>query len=137
MLFIPFHGIATRELCKQGTRAWHRTDITTQILHHLKQVTASYKATSIMSNSQCTEPANKVHKIIKLLDSTGLQLLDSVACEYEDSFGLEDFGSLTETFVKQDKQFVIARVRTVDPKQPDKVRWHAQHALLAMRSIAS
>lgn len=36
----------------------------------------------------------KLPEAIRLMDSTGLTLLDSVSCEYEDSFCLETFGDL-------------------------------------------
>ncbi|KAL2918772.1 hypothetical protein HK105_201606 [Polyrhizophydium stewartii] len=62
--------------------------------------------------------------IIRLLDSAGENVIDSVACDYEDSFCLETFGDLCEMHrqaePKGKKSFIIARVQTWDPKQPDK-----------------
>jgi hypothetical protein len=63
---------------------------------------------------------------LRLLDSTGDNLIDSISGDYEDSFTLETFGELTEEFFEDtsgpfQKTFIIARVETRDPKQPDKV----------------
>jgi hypothetical protein len=60
---------------------------------------------------------------IRLLDSTGTQLLDSISGDYEDSFCLETFEDLSRLYMERDssKGFIIARVQTVDPKQPGKV----------------
>ncbi|KAI8834298.1 hypothetical protein BC829DRAFT_70821 [Chytridium lagenaria] len=55
---------------------------------------------------------------------SGSRVLDSVSTEYEDSFCLESFGDLityhAESEPKGEKAFIIARVQTWDPKQPDK-----------------
>lgn len=63
--------------------------------------------------------------IIHLLDETGKILIDSISAEYEDSFCLESFGELTKTHAniepKDSRAFIIARVQSCDPKQPDKV----------------
>lgn len=63
---------------------------------------------------------------IRLLDSKGEKILDSVAADYEDSFTLETFGDLSESHESTEpvgtKHFIIARVQTWDPKQPEKVR---------------
>ncbi|RKO94672.1 hypothetical protein BDK51DRAFT_29029 [Blyttiomyces helicus] len=65
-------------------------------------------------------------EVIRLLDSSGTRVLDSVAAEYEDSFCLETFGDLAKAHMECDpkgtKSFVIARVQTWDHKQPNKVR---------------
>jgi hypothetical protein len=62
--------------------------------------------------------------VIKLFDSTGNVLIDSVSAEYEDSFCLDSFGDLiaqhSETEPIGTKSFIIARVQTWDPKQPEK-----------------
>ncbi|KAJ3194914.1 hypothetical protein HK101_001586 [Irineochytrium annulatum] len=62
--------------------------------------------------------------VIRLMDSTGTRVLDSLASEYEDSFCLDTFGDLigfhAEAEPKGKKSFIIARVQTWDPKQPDK-----------------
>lgn len=62
--------------------------------------------------------------VIRLLDSTGEKLLDSVSEEYEDSFCLESFGDLAQAHYecepKGTRCLIIARVQTWDPKQPDK-----------------
>ncbi|KAJ3107180.1 hypothetical protein HDU97_004600 [Phlyctochytrium planicorne] len=76
---------------------------------------------------------------IRLLDSTGTKVLDSVSTEYEDSFCLESFGDLVsyhaESEPKGSKAFIIARVQTWDPKQPEKAfysyynAWHLNKIL--------
>ncbi|KAJ1543868.1 hypothetical protein HK096_008042 [Nowakowskiella sp. JEL0078] len=62
--------------------------------------------------------------IIRLLDSEGEKVLDSVLTEYEDSFCLENFGDLIELHATSEplgtKKFIIARVQTWDCKQPEK-----------------
>ncbi|KAJ3300040.1 hypothetical protein HK104_005036 [Borealophlyctis nickersoniae] len=62
--------------------------------------------------------------IIRLLDSSGVNVLDSVSAEYEDSFSLETFGDMAmqhyEAEPKGTKSFIIARVQTWDHKQPEK-----------------
>ncbi|KAJ3214858.1 hypothetical protein HDU67_001123 [Dinochytrium kinnereticum] len=61
---------------------------------------------------------------IRLLDSSGSRVLDSVSTEYEDSFCLEAFADLIEYHAESEpkgrKAFIIARVQTWDPKQPEK-----------------
>ncbi|KNC98812.1 uncharacterized protein SPPG_05789 [Spizellomyces punctatus DAOM BR117] len=62
--------------------------------------------------------------VIRLLDSSGTNVLDSVSTDYEDSFCLETFGDLIsmhrESEPKGTKEFIIARVQTWDHKQPEK-----------------
>ncbi|KAJ3027705.1 UNVERIFIED_CONTAM: hypothetical protein HDU68_003292 [Siphonaria sp. JEL0065] len=62
-------------------------------------------------------------EVIRLLDSKGDRVLDSVAAEYEDSFCLETFGDLIASHdacePKGTRSFIIARVQTWDHKQPD------------------
>lgn len=62
--------------------------------------------------------------VIRLLDSTGINILDSVSTEYEDSFSLDSFQESIEHHFASDpkdtKCFILARVQTWDPKQPDK-----------------
>ena len=59
-------------------------------------------------------------KILDLKDAHG-DTIDSVSADYEDTFTLESFEELIETFEKAGKSFVVARVTTADPKQPEKV----------------
>ncbi|KAI8819595.1 uncharacterized protein EV422DRAFT_507240 [Fimicolochytrium jonesii] len=63
--------------------------------------------------------------IIRLLDTSGTTVLDSVSTEYEDSFTLETFGDSIEAHYecepKGSKSFIIARTQTWDVKQPGKV----------------
>ncbi len=59
-------------------------------------------------------------RIIRLYDAQK-ELLDSVCAEYEDSFTLDTFGELIDHFEAAEKSFIIARVQTCDPKQPEKV----------------
>jgi hypothetical protein len=63
--------------------------------------------------------------VIRLLDSSGQELLDSISGDYEDSFCLETFEDLAKSYAnsepKNTKGFILARVQTVDPKQPGKV----------------
>lgn len=62
--------------------------------------------------------------VIRLLDSTGINILDSVSTEYEDSFSLDTFqDSITQhesSDPQNTKHFILARVQTWDPKQPEK-----------------
>ncbi|KAI9346914.1 hypothetical protein BDR26DRAFT_799832 [Obelidium mucronatum] len=62
-------------------------------------------------------------EVIRLLDSKGERVLDSVSAEYEDSFCLETFGDLIAAHddcePKGTRSFIIARVQTWDHKQPD------------------
>ncbi|KAI8894279.1 hypothetical protein BC833DRAFT_605471 [Globomyces pollinis-pini] len=62
--------------------------------------------------------------IIRLLDSHASDMIDSVASDYEDSFSLDSFGDSClahfDSEPKHMKGFIIARVQTLDPKQPDK-----------------
>jgi hypothetical protein len=64
-------------------------------------------------------------EIINLIDTDGEILIDSVSGEYEDSFCLETFSDLARAHESSDpagtKSFIIARVQTWDPKQPEKV----------------
>lgn len=63
--------------------------------------------------------------IIRLFDSTGKTIEDSLSGDYEDSFCLETFEDMCKTHFNADpkntKGLIIARVQTLDPKQPDKV----------------
>ncbi|KAI8913536.1 hypothetical protein EDD86DRAFT_187730 [Gorgonomyces haynaldii] len=63
-------------------------------------------------------------EIIRLLESDGETIMDSVSAEYEDSFCLDTFGDLAKSHAQADpkgtKSFIIARVQTWDPKQPEK-----------------
>ncbi|ORY47667.1 hypothetical protein BCR33DRAFT_764075 [Rhizoclosmatium globosum] len=71
-------------------------------------------------------------KVIRLLDSSGDRVLDSVSAEYEDSFCLESFGDLIAAHAncepKGTKSFIIARVQTWDHKQPDSKFFSYYHA---------
>ncbi len=59
--------------------------------------------------------------IIRLLDKDQHTLIDSLSTEYEDSFSLDSFLDLIQMYAKSDeKSFIIARVQTLDPKQPEK-----------------
>lgn len=66
----------------------------------------------------------KKEGIIRLLNSSGTTVMDSVSVEYEDSFCLDTFGELIEQHQNSEpkgtKNFIIARVQTWDHKQPDK-----------------
>lgn len=70
--------------------------------------------------------------IIRLLDSSGKTLLDSVSAEYEDSFELETFANLIkeaeEAEPKGKRHFIIARVQTWDHRQPDRAFYSYYHA---------
>jgi hypothetical protein len=63
--------------------------------------------------------------IIRLLNAEGKEVHDSISGDYEDSFCLETFEDLMNMHFnaepKNTKGFIIARVQTLDPKQPDKV----------------
>ncbi|KAI8607134.1 hypothetical protein BC830DRAFT_1175655, partial [Chytriomyces sp. MP71] len=63
-------------------------------------------------------------QIIKLLDSTGERVLDSVSAEYEDSFSLESFADLISAHENANpagtRAFIIARVQTWDHKHPER-----------------
>ncbi|TPX61930.1 hypothetical protein PhCBS80983_g00877 [Powellomyces hirtus] len=60
--------------------------------------------------------------MIRLFDSSGTTIVDSIATDYEDSFSLETFGELIQAHYECDpvgsKAFIIARVQTWDMKQP-------------------
>ncbi|KAI9362054.1 hypothetical protein DFJ73DRAFT_813183 [Zopfochytrium polystomum] len=62
--------------------------------------------------------------VVRLLDSSGVNVIDSVSAEYEDSFCLESFEDLIEQHAAVDPpgshSFIIARVQTWDHKQPGK-----------------
>ncbi|ORX55226.1 hypothetical protein BCR36DRAFT_581272 [Piromyces finnis] len=66
----------------------------------------------------------KKEGVIRLLNSSGTTVMDSVSVEYEDSFCLDTFGELIEQHQNSEpkgtKNFIIARVQTWDHKQPDK-----------------
>lgn len=63
--------------------------------------------------------------VIQLYDHDGVTVIDSVSADYEDSFCLETFADMAQEYAnskpKGTKSFIIARVQTWDPKQPDKV----------------
>jgi hypothetical protein len=58
-------------------------------------------------------------KMIKLIDTKN-EIVDSVSMSYEDSFTLDTFQDMIQESHKLDKSFILARVSTIDPKQPDK-----------------
>lgn len=65
--------------------------------------------------------------VIRLLDSSGSKLLDCVSGEYEDTFTLESFEELVESYKEVGpgptglpRSFIIARVQTWDANQPDR-----------------
>jgi len=62
----------------------------------------------------------KPTSFIQLRDSSGSKILDSVQADYEDSFSLESFADTIAAYRKQEKQFIIARIQTYDPKMPEK-----------------
>ncbi|RKO88185.1 hypothetical protein BDK51DRAFT_34766 [Blyttiomyces helicus] len=72
--------------------------------------------------------------VIRLLDSSGTTVMDSISAEYEDSFCLDTFGELVkqhgEAEPRGQKAFILARVQTWDHKQPDRAfysyynAWH-------------
>ena len=63
--------------------------------------------------------------LIRLLSPDNTTVVDSLSGDYEDSFTIESFSdSIKEHYdadPKNTKGFIIARVQTMDPKQPDKV----------------
>jgi hypothetical protein len=63
--------------------------------------------------------------IIRLLDSTGNNIEDSIDGDYEDSFCLDTFEDLCKAHFECDppnsKGFIIARIKSTDPKNPEKV----------------
>ncbi|KAJ2991827.1 hypothetical protein HDV02_003472 [Globomyces sp. JEL0801] len=71
--------------------------------------------------------------IIRLLDTDGVSVQDSISGDYEDSFCLETFEDLCKMHFDADpkntKGFIIARVQTWDPKQPGKRYIHRLHVL--------
>jgi hypothetical protein len=67
-------------------------------------------------------------KFIRLFDASQTTVLDSISVEYEDSFCLETFGTLIEVAESTKKHFIIARVQTADPKQPEKTFYSYYHA---------
>ncbi|OUM62472.1 hypothetical protein PIROE2DRAFT_61878 [Piromyces sp. E2] len=74
----------------------------------------------------------KKEGIIRLLNSSGTTVMDSVSVEYEDSFCLDTFGELIEQHQNSEpkgtKNFIIARVQTWDHKQPDKAYYSYYNA---------
>ncbi|KAJ3196567.1 hypothetical protein HK101_008479 [Irineochytrium annulatum] len=69
-------------------------------------------------------------EVIRLLDSAGTRVLDSVSAEYEDSFSLEAFGDLVRSHADMEPRTaaIIARVQTWDPKQPEKAYYSYYNA---------
>ncbi|KAJ3088877.1 hypothetical protein HK102_007726 [Quaeritorhiza haematococci] len=69
---------------------------------------------------------------IRLLDSSGTKVLDSVSGEYEDSFCLETFADLARMHYEAPppgtKCSIIARVQTWDPKQPERAYYSYYNA---------
>jgi hypothetical protein len=63
--------------------------------------------------------------IIRLLDAEGKTVHDSISGDYEDSFTLDSFAYSCKMHFdcdpKNTRGFIIARVQTLDPKQPEKV----------------
>ena len=63
--------------------------------------------------------------LIRLFKSDGTSIVDSISGDYEDSFTIETFLDSANAHFdmepKLTKGFIIARVQTMDPKQPDKV----------------
>lgn len=57
--------------------------------------------------------------MLKLIDTKN-EVVDSISISYEDSFTLESFQDMIEASHLADKSFILARVSTVDPKQPEK-----------------
>jgi len=74
----------------------------------------------------------KKEGVIRLLNSSGTAVMDSVSVEYEDSFCLDTFGELIEQHQSSEpkgtKNFIIARVQTWDHKQPDKAYYSYYNA---------
>ncbi|KAJ3343393.1 serine/threonine-protein kinase KIN2 [Gonapodya sp. JEL0774] len=70
------------------------------------------------------DPLEMDGDIIKLMDSSGKTVLDSVSADYEDCFTIECLGDLIRAHLLTDpkgtRNFIIARVQTWDHKQPDK-----------------
>jgi hypothetical protein len=70
--------------------------------------------------------------VIRLMNSSGTAVMDSVSVEYEDSFCLDTFGELIEQHQNSEpkgtKNFIIARVQTWDHKQPDKAYYSYYNA---------
>ncbi|KAJ1552155.1 hypothetical protein HK405_012417, partial [Cladochytrium tenue] len=71
--------------------------------------------------------------VIRLLDSTGQRVLDSVAAEYEDSFCLESFGDLIAAHAAAGdppgaRRLILARVQTWDHKQPGRAYYSYYNA---------
>ncbi|KAI8590862.1 hypothetical protein BDZ88DRAFT_505929 [Geranomyces variabilis] len=70
--------------------------------------------------------------VIRLMDSSGVSVLDSVATDYEDSFSLETFGDLIEAHRASEpvgtKELIIARVQTWDHKQPERAYYSYYNA---------
>ena len=60
-------------------------------------------------------------EVFKLLNHKGSDLLDSISGDYEDSFSLDLFVDICHSHWICKKSFLIARVQTVDIKQPEKV----------------
>jgi len=75
---------------------------------------------------------DKKEGVIRLLNSSGTTVMDSVSVEYEDSFCLDTFGELIEQHQNSEpkgtKNFIIARVQTWDHKQPDKAYYSYYNA---------
>ncbi|RKP04011.1 hypothetical protein CXG81DRAFT_23424 [Caulochytrium protostelioides] len=75
---------------------------------------------------------NDQPEAILLLDSGGVNVLDSVATDYEDSFCLDTLGDLAlahdATEPAGTKSFILARVQTWDPRQPDKAYYSYYNA---------
>ena len=65
--------------------------------------------------------------LIRLLGPDGTTIIDSLSGDYEDSFTIETFSDSSNQHFdaepKNTKGFIIARVQTMDPKQPEKVRY--------------
>jgi len=74
----------------------------------------------------------KKEGVIRLLNSSGTSVMDSVSVEYEDSFCLDTFGELIEQHQNSEpkgtKNFIIARVQTWDHKQPEKAYYSYYNA---------
>jgi len=74
----------------------------------------------------------KKEGVIRLMNSSGTTVMDSVSVEYEDSFCLDTFGELIEQHQNSEpkgtKNFIIARVQTWDHKQPDKAYYSYYNA---------
>lgn len=69
--------------------------------------------------------------VIKLLDSAGTAVIDSVSSDYEDPLCLDPFEDLCQVFHQSNqKSFIIARVETRDHKQPDRSYYSYYNAFL-------